>query len=643
MAAAETVDSQFDTLVVTGTRTEKTLLSTPVKTEVVSREDIETYHVRDAAEALALIPGVVLKPIHGKSGYEAWMQGFDSDRVKVLVDGQPVATSTGSTIDLTQISAADIERIEVVKGATSALYGSSAMGGVIQIFTRQPEEGWQAAGKLEGGSFGEDNLSGRTEDLAQRFYTLRLDGREERFSIKLHGDRRDNDGFDATPGSWSSQGPEGFRQNLGAALTWDAGPLGEYLIDVDRYDEDLQTRIQENAGGRLILKHKDEESERLRVTLGGDWSGESGEWQLRAFSERFENLTYQDVIVTPEKENRREAELGTDKANLDWSRWIGTTHQLSAGLEFTEETLSQSLNYVDEVPDGTDRQAIEGYLQDDIFLGSGWELVPGLRVQNDSDFGSHAAPKINARYDWQELGDTWQAYWRGGVGAGYRVPNLKERYYVFDHSHLGYMVIGSPDLEPESSISYQSGWGIHDAHGTHLELNLFWNEIDQLIETAFDEEATASRTDGVAIYSYVNVDRARTRGVELTGAWRFADGFFLQSGYTYTDSENKATGLALPDRPEHQLKTSLSWNSAHGTRVRLLHILQSHEYTDLENRRRSPSWQTFDLKVSQSLVEALTVYGGVQNLGDEQRNFEDPDDRRPVEGRFVYVGLQWQT
>jgi len=121
-------------VVITGTRTEKPVLEAPVRTEVVGRQEIEKTHARDLKEALEDVPGLLIRP-NQKSGFVAWLQGLDSDRVLVVIDGEPISPSTGSSVDLSQIGTALIERIEIVKGATSALYG-----GGINIITRKPAQ-----------------------------------------------------------------------------------------------------------------------------------------------------------------------------------------------------------------------------------------------------------------------------------------------------------------------------------------------------------------------------------------------------------------------------------------------------------------------------------------------------------------------
>jgi len=122
-------------VVVTATRTERVLDETPVRTEVVTREEIERTHARTLKQALENVPGLQMREVVGKSGYELSLQGLSSDQVLVLIDGLPITASTGSTVDLSQYLISGVERIEVVKGASSAQYGSSAMGGVINIIT----------------------------------------------------------------------------------------------------------------------------------------------------------------------------------------------------------------------------------------------------------------------------------------------------------------------------------------------------------------------------------------------------------------------------------------------------------------------------------------------------------------------------
>ena len=127
----------LDPIVVTATRSEKKLTDSPIRTEVVSENELKRTNASTLKDALENIPGILLREIHGKSGYEISLQGLSSDQVLVLIDGLPLAASTGSTVDLDQYLIASVDHIEVIKGAASAQYGSAAMGGVINIITKK--------------------------------------------------------------------------------------------------------------------------------------------------------------------------------------------------------------------------------------------------------------------------------------------------------------------------------------------------------------------------------------------------------------------------------------------------------------------------------------------------------------------------
>ncbi|WP_245555316.1 TonB-dependent receptor plug domain-containing protein [Hahella ganghwensis] len=637
-----TTDPQaMNPVVVTGTRSEKLLSDSPVKTEVVSRQDIQSNHARDVKEALEDVPGLLLKRIHRKSGYEVWMQGLDSNRVKVLIDGEPVAASTGSTVDVTQISSLNIERIEVVKGATSALYGSSAMGGVINIITRPAEQGVHYEALAEAGSFGEDNPGERSAEIATGRASGRISIGNPQWYSALNIDARTSEGFDATPGTWTTQGAEGERFALKGSFGWTPDQQQRYEVYADYYREDLTNQITAYTGGKAIFKLKEEEADRIRLGSRFNIDSTSGEWSGSLFHEKFEDETYQDVIATPEKEDRRSAEIETQRATLNWSHQVWEAHYLTSGLEYFRETLEQYKEDTAEVSPGTDRQSFEWLIQDDVFLTENLEIVPGLRLQHDSDFGNYAAPKLNLRQEISKV-DEWGLFVRGGVGRGYRVPNLKERHYTFDHSHIGYVVLGNPDLEPESSNSFQLGFGANNGKGAYVDLNFFYNDITDLIETAFSQERKDSRGDGVAVYSYINVAEAETRGVELSAAYPFNPTWRVHGGYTYMESEDKRTGLALIKRPKHQLKAGVKYRHQEwGTELVLNAVYQSEEFTDEANTLESPDWTTMDIKLNQPIYSQLTVFGGIDNITDTQRDFSQADrDMRPEEGRFFYLGLR---
>ncbi len=645
-AAAEQNTAEITRLrdvVVTGTRTEKPVLEVPVRTEVVNRREIEKTHARDLKEALEDVPGLLLKPIHGKTGFQVWLQGINSDRVLVVLDGEPISPSTGSSVDLSQIGAMDIERIEIVKGATSALYGSNAMGGVINVITRKPSLPQSYQLSLDGGSYGDKNLSGDSSDISARRLAANLALKRPGGYLQLNADLRDKDGYTLDPDTFVSEGEEGSKINLNLRLAWTPDDQTEIYILPRYYRENISNNTLSDLipGVGKLKKRKNEDASRFGTTLGVERKLDNGGrlrgWLLR---ENWQDVTQQDVIATPEIEQQRTAEIDTWRAELQWDRPVGENQVLTSGLLLGQEVMNQYQGTgrirAPEV-DSAEKRNIEAYLQDDIFIGEQWEVVPGIRMQEDSDFGFHVAPRINAMFTPKWFADVITNV-RMGIGRGYRVPNLKERFFVFDHSQLGYMIIGNDELQPESSDSYQLGIEFARANEFHADITLFHNRIKNLIDTRINP---AKSNPAMNIFDYQNFARAMTQGVEISGSRR-AGRFEMKGSYTLLDSKDRDTGKTLKERPRHQIKLGADWYSkAGGTVLTLRGVYQSREFYDAENLLESPAWTTWDLKLTQAVGDRFKLFGGIDNLTDEHR---DPDvryDRRPEAGRFIYLGVRF--
>jgi outer membrane receptor for ferrienterochelin and colicins len=642
-AAEDTVRSN-ETWVVTGTRTERLLEDTPVRTEVISREQIDNQHARNVSEALKTVPGLMLKDIHGKGGQEVWLQGLDADRVLILVNGRPVTASTGSSVDVSQLATADIERIEIVKGATSALYGSSAMGGVVNIITRRPDKEFSLSVTADAGSYGQGNignsdlsLGGRAQDISSRYGQLNLGMNKGNWSAVLNGSIRDTDGYDLDLDTPSRDGSSGTKTNVSARLAYETSSGNEYFVEPSYYKEDLVAENLLFTPG-VGYRDKTEVAERKHLDTGARF--QFGEDKLALY------LTQETFSDTTEKGDIRTAEQKILRGSVQWDTPLSDNQLLTLGADLSQAELEQYLDKptltgyqrTEEIGNGTDNKSAELFVQNDIFLGSHWELLPGVRYQYDSDFGSHYTPKVNLSYtpDWF---DAAEMRIRAGVGMGYRVPNLKERYYVFDHSNLGYMVMGNPDLQPERSDSYQIGAELSFPSGLSMDLSLYRNNLTDLITSASNADHPRS-TPSVVIYEYLNIDRATITGAELAlkGQWRHL--LYWDAALTLMDTENASTGKQLTGRPQQQFKTGLTLKPGSGFSASLLGSYQSKSFSDVDNEHYTPAWSTWDLKLNQQINPHLKVYLGVDNLADVTKDPSDPHDQGPHPGRFVYSGLR---
>ena len=260
-----------------------------------------------------------------------------------------------------------------------------------------------------------------------------------------------------------------------------------------------------------------------------------------------------------------------------------------------------------------------------------------MRGQHDSDFGGHAVPKVSLRGTVYEQGD-WKGVLRTSVGAGYRVPNLKERHYLFDHSSLGYIVVGNPNLQPESSTSLQLGGTLSFGQRWSLDGNLFHNRVKDLIQT---DLGNATSVQGVTAYTYANVARARTAGLEALLRWQATPALAWQAGYTRTHTRDLQSGSELTRRPRDMARLGLDWKLQPATTFTARARYQSDELADSASGQRSPAWSVLDLSVSHGLGSGWTVFAGANNAFNRQRDFASASDFGPIAGRFVYVGAKW--
>lgn len=273
---------------------------------------------------------------------------------------------------------------------------------------------------------------------------------------------RRSEGFDFDPTTYATDGDEGTRWNLDTRLAFRLSPQVELSLSPTYFHENKERPFSTFVPGvGDSLRAYRDEVERWHVSATADIRQETGSHlKTTLLHDRMDDNSAEDVIASPQVDNERLAFLTVSRAEVQWDVPAGDRHLLTMGVSAGRQTLEQeqiqrgvsSTVIVQEIEPNAKQDTYEGYLQDDITLTPWLEMLPGVRYQYDSDFGPFAAPKINLLVKASSNVNV-----RFGYGKGYRAPNLKERFYFFDHSSLGYMVIGNPDLQPESSDSFQVG------------------------------------------------------------------------------------------------------------------------------------------------------------------------------------------
>ena len=571
-------------VVVTATKTGHQLEEVPIPTEVITRKDIEDRKAKTLQEVLNGIPGLRVNMDGGSWGDKGKVRirGLDSKHVLILVDGHRVYGGHAASVDLQSYPTAMIERIEVVKGPGSALYGSEAMGGVINIITRKAEEKTELTASAAAGSRGR-----RVVETAGSF-------KGEKAGSLLNYTYKHSDGVEAKLDEY-------YEHTLQGTVDYKVSPRSEISLKpyFSEHRIDFEDRIQQ------------------RVGLNPSWRWDPDDLStFRAWGSWFS--------YDHESEDDKTGETDTDythdmyELELNYSRLVFDRHFVTAGSHLeSEERVDREKGY------DADEQVFSYFVSDEIDLAP-FVLVMGARIDDHDKWGTEITPKLNIA--WRA---TDSVKFRGSVGRGFNAPTLSKLYGQW---RMGpFLVQPNPDLKPEESVGYEVGVDWRAASRLSLSTTLFQNDVDNLI-------VSKTRRSGPPPWdlAWENVDEARTRGVEFGAEVALLENWTADVAYTYLDAENRNTGNELEERPDHKIDLSLSgrWPSA-GLSVFLEGRYTGRRYADAENEERLGGYTLVDLTVSKDLGERCQAFVRLDNLLDE-KEIEDAYD---VDGTEVLTGI----
>lgn len=636
-----TKDKEAETVVVTGTRTPENVQRATVKTDVVTREEADRRGATSVADALATQPGLQVNPgsygfLGGVSAIQ--IQGFDRDRVLILEDGERVVGDVGGAIDLAAIPTADLDRIEVVTGPTSSLYGSAAIGGVVNVITAPPRSpGLRARARGEYRSLNGVVLQGNASAKgAGALGPLREPW------VGLDGNFTRLDGVERTPGLPDLRIPETNRRMVGLR----AGARLSDAMDVrirmrafrDRLDG-VESETRPAIAERFITDLPQQTDRYTLHVIHVTKLPSGSSLRLTMGRQQFDNFTGKDRRDSPIDERRdRDHRMQSFEA-------IATvpegTRTWVAGTRFEAEHFQQSLTRTvstSTVPVTTSGPEVVPltfgvaafYAQLSWKLAPTLTVMPGVRTELHSRYGESVAPRLAAA--WQ-VAETLTL--RASGGRGFRAPSAKELGFVFDHSFYGYRINGNRDLFPEKSwgVNADATWApMKDAM---LRGSVFHNWVEDLIDL---DLANGVFDGGVATYSYTNFGRARTAGGQVDARFKPAPWLTAESSYAYTWTRDDVNEQPLPGRPPHSVTSALrvepGWKLEAYVRARVV----TDSFLDAD--RRSPGFQTVDVRLGRTLWPHSQGYVGALNLFDVRQDPNRTGDTRPPLGRILYVGLR---
>lgn len=602
-AQAQTVLSEeapinLNQVVVTGTGTVHRMKDTPVPVEVISGRELRNAGITSFQDAVTMLAPSFSFASTPMADYTT-MSGLSNSHLLILVDGQKMAGNVSGATDISRIDMNNVKRIEILKGAASSLYGSDALGGVINIITDGP-----------GNDFQVTSLT-RYAQHNQFEQAANLDFRTRKFSSRTSYNRRQSDGWQLNPEAVTlkngvpgdpyptvRQASEAFFSNVFTQkFTYDPTRSlslyanGSYYsratqrpsteLDPTGYDYDMQYRSYNlGLGAKYLLKETDYLS-------------------LDLYNDNFE--TDYRYIADTKTQQKGDKVLNQKQhyysANLRGVFQIGRYNKLSAGGEFVDESL---LNPDASLTAAKSVYTLALYAQDEIKLFDKLQAVVGLRYVYNEKFGSRPTPKASLMYTWGPVN------FRASYASGFRTPTLKELYYIKEKGST--MSLGNPHLKPEKSNYYSFNAEYVSARFT-AGVTGYINRIGDLIglQTVENPEQTVPDYDPKYTYKmYTNVDRARVKGVDVNLRAYLGAGFLLGGGYSYTHATDALTKEPLPRSIRHTGNVNANWSRSWGRydlNVNLAGHIQSSRHED--SQEAAPGHSLWN----------LTVRGTVCNLG----------------------------
>lgn len=613
--AAENTAVNEDELVVTATGFSQERREAPATISVVNEKELNTRSNQNVTEALREMPGVLVGNGHGSLATgDVQMRGMDSTYTSYMVNGIKQATRESRPYGhhigteaafMPPLSA--IERIEVIRGPMSSLYGSDSIGGVVNVITKKAYNLETWTGVLEDNYFLQEKSEyGNTNQTNLFLMGPVIPGKLGVSVAADYLDRRDDDSINDERFVKHQSG------NLDATISM--SPTDTQLWDLNA------------TKGNQEKTHNDKQwywgFDRDAASLSQHaWYGDILE---------VKNFVSYEKAKTEYRVPGMSSQFITQKnyeANSANTFTLGD-HKLTLGVNFTRNELDDEFGIKDkEAPGVTPVSEItrDGWA---VFAEDAWMIVPDFtlttsaRLDHDSYFGYHVTPKLYGNWT---IDESWAL--KGGVSAGYKKPDLRQNnegftsvYGAYPYSEIG---IGNDDLKPEESVNTELGlYWQRDALA--LDATLFYTKFknkisDHLICTASDtQKCTYNGYVADTVFQYANVSDAQIYGLELNGDWQVTASLKANANYTYTHSEQQSgeyKGYALSDFPESMANVSLTWNAVNDLELWTKASWRSSS-PDIGKSSETDAYALVDLGARYHLNKNVTLMTGIYNLFD---------------------------
>ncbi|WP_404302494.1 TonB-dependent receptor plug domain-containing protein [Alicycliphilus denitrificans] len=619
--AAQTValapGQHLPAVTVTATMTEQDARTAPASVTVITAEELAERNASDLLDAVRGAPGITLtgRQVGGRKTLA--LRGLEGKHTLTLIDGRRISASDDvighSDYQYGWLPISAIERIEVIRGPMSALYGSEALGGVINIISKKPRDRWS-------GSVGVSGATGLASDAASEggtsVYAAGPLGERARLSVNAEYAQRN-----ATPDVDDRRYSEieGRKpRNLGLNAEFDLTARQRLQAGISDGKE-LRLYDDVNSAGRTYRNRYD--LDRRQTHVG--WTGDFGDTkaQLRAYRSEMSVVNTRTNGVAPTRPQDMRDDVVDGHVTL---RRGG--HQIALGGEWrSEELVNAGLK---GGRDDVTHKAL--FVQDEFALGANLMATLGLRADHHGIFGSELSPRAYL---------VWEASPRlvvkGGYGHAFKAPTLKQISPNYVGAEGPHSFLGNANIQPETSNSLEIGADWQAAPGWSLRATAFHTEVKQLITYRLQQQIGVRR-----IYQYDNVDAARIQGLEAGFTWAITPQLAWSTDATLLHTRDKTTGQRLNDRPRASVASHLAWRAV-GWDARL--GLQ-HTGGQDSSGYRLPAYTLWNASLGRAwklnATQSLQFRAGLENLGNARLAEKSPNFGYAEQGRRVFLSAR---
>lgn len=686
---------QLEEVLISATRTRRQLSSLPLPAQIVSEKEIKSVNSLRLNDIINEQTGLITVPDFG-GGEGIQLQGLDSQFTLILIDGVPLVGRSAGTLDLSRVSVGNIKQIEIIKGASSSLYGNEALGGVINIITEDPKNGFEGDVNYRRGTF-------NTQDIGAN-----LNYKKEKFGVNVFINRFSSDGYDLLENDALNTVEPYKNHTFNTKFTYDFSEKLKLSLSGRYYNQ-----VQDNIASET-LKGESKIDEwntllKLNYQFNEKWKSYLEFYATRYKAEEFLNDETSETVFSQSDFNQsfiRPEFRTTYKLNKD--------NTIIAGIGLTNEQLKRT--YFSTTPEFNSPYI---YAQYDGNITEKLNVILGARFDNHSEYESQFSPKAAIRY---ELNDKFSI--KGSAGYGFKAPDFRQLYFDFTNdAGGGYTVLGynsvsrrlqelfeqnqlrfsqkelsngtfeeftieekqteitrvaslfNGNLKPESSIAYNFGIDYKPIETLKININFFRNDLEnEIITRVLKSEHNLDnipkligKTNGQNIFSYFNVAESYTQGVELNSTYKIHQNLKISAGYQLLFAKDKEVEQAFKNgdvfarlssnSPSFRLKErdyfGLFNRSRHMANFKVFYTVPKWKLnTNLRGTYRSKyglfdsngntyldkydefvdGYSIWDFAINKTVFENYKLGVGVDNIFD----FKDTQNITNIAGRLIY-------